>query len=58
MLIDASKLTSYLKLVTVVRFAVPASVNSYRSELLKIRSKTNRGVSKLFSNVIVSPIIL
>ena len=58
MLIDASKLTSYLKLVTVVRFAISASVNSYRSGLLKIRSKTNRGAPKPFSSAIVSPIIL
>lgn len=46
------------KLVTVVISAISASVNSYRLGLLKIRSKTNRGVPKLFSSVIVSPIIL
>ena len=45
MLIDASKLTSYLKLVTVVRSAVPASVNSYRLGLLKIRLGPIRLVS-------------
>ena len=41
------------KLVTVVSSAISASVNSYTSGLLKIRSKTNRGVPKLFSSVIV-----
>ena len=46
------------KLVTVVSSAISASVNSYTPGLLKIRSKTNRGVPKLFSSVIVSPIIL
>ena len=38
--------------------AISASVNAYRFGLLKIRSKTNRGVPKLFSSVIVSPIVL
>ena len=45
MLIDASKLTSYLKLVTVVRFAISASVNAYRFGLLKIRLGPIRLVS-------------
>jgi hypothetical protein len=56
--LKAPKLTSHLKLVIVVSSAISASVNSYRFGLLKIRSKTNGGVPKLFSSVMISPTIL
>jgi hypothetical protein len=43
--LSESKLTSHLKLVTVARSAVPASVNSYRSGLLKVRKNWIRVVN-------------